>query len=46
VDVALLTGEEVAWLNGYHQRCEEALAPMLQGADLEWLREACRPVVQ
>lgn len=43
-DVALLTGEERAWLDGYHAQVQAILAPQLSGADLAWLEAACAPL--
>lgn len=39
-----LLDEEVSWLNDYHQHVYDVLAPHLEGADLEWLREATQPI--
>ena len=39
-----LLDEEVAWLNDYHQHVYDVLAPHLEGADLEWLRQATLPI--
>lgn len=39
-----LLDEEVQWLNDYHQHVYDVLAPHLDGADLEWLREATQPI--
>ena len=39
-----LLDEEVQWLNDYHQHVYDMLAPHLDGADLEWLREATQPI--
>ena len=44
VDVALLTTEERAWFDGYHQQVRAVLAPQLMGADLMWLEAACAPL--
>ena len=44
VDVALLSAEERAWLNAYHARVREVLAPQLSGAELAWLEAACAPL--
>lgn len=43
--VELLSPSEIAWVNAYHAQCEEALAHMLSGEVLGWLRKACRPLV-
>jgi Xaa-Pro aminopeptidase len=44
VDRALLSPAEVGWLNAYHARVREVLAPQLQGEVLAWLEEACAPL--
>ncbi|MDT0506733.1 aminopeptidase P family protein [Novosphingobium sp. MMS21-SN21R] len=41
VDVSLLSGDELAWLNQYHAAVLAVLAPQLSGADLAWLEETC-----
>ena len=41
---ALLTAEEKQWLNDYHQMVCEKLAPYLDGEDLAWLRDHCKPI--
>ena len=40
VDRSLLTTEEVQWLNSYHQMVYNRLAPHLDEANRQWLREA------
>jgi Xaa-Pro aminopeptidase len=37
-----LSADERAWLCKYHQQVWETLSPLLDEADREWLREACR----
>ena len=37
---ALLTRDELAWLNAYHAEVRRKIAPLLKGADRSWLREA------
>jgi len=44
VDVSLLTPAERAWWNTYHIRTHALLAPLLDGADLAWLEQACAPI--
>ncbi len=34
----LLSDQERSWLNGYHQQVRERLAPLLDGASLQWLQ--------
>ncbi len=36
----LLTDEEIEWLNAYHQKVYEALAPSLSAEDRDWLANA------
>ncbi len=44
IDTALLDADEIAWLDGYHARVAEALAPQLSGADAAWLASATAPL--
>ena len=44
VDFSMLQPEEIEWLDTYHRDVFEKLSPYLEGEDLEWLREATRPV--
>lgn len=43
-DLSLLDAEERAWLDDYHRRVFEALAPLLNPAERDWLAEKCRPL--
>lgn len=40
----LLTAEELAWLNEYHQRVYDQLSPNLNEVETAWLKEATRPI--
>ncbi|MET3438219.1 aminopeptidase P family protein [Sphingomonas sp. 1185] len=40
----LLTSQEREWLNAYHARVAEVLAPELEGADRDWLLEKCAAI--
>ena len=40
IDPALLTRDELAWLNAYHAEVRRKIAPLSKGADRSWLREA------
>lgn len=42
--VELLTPQEIKWLNDYHQTVLKVLEPLVDGADLDWLRNACQPI--
>ncbi len=38
IDATLMRPDEIAWLDVYHARVRERLAPLLEGAALDWLR--------
>ena len=40
----LLDAGEIAWLDAYHARVFELIAPQLDGADRAWLQEATAPL--
>jgi Xaa-Pro aminopeptidase len=40
VDPALMSADELAWLDGYHARVRDALSPLLEGAAQDWLAAA------
>ncbi len=44
IDTALLSDAELDWLNTYHATVERALAPLLTGADADWLARKCAPL--
>ncbi|WP_428673999.1 aminopeptidase P family protein [Reyranella sp.] len=44
VDVSLLTEAEKKWLNAYHTRVREVVAPQVDEATRAWLTEATRPL--
>ncbi|MGK6321949.1 aminopeptidase P family protein [Sphingomonas sp. DT-51] len=46
IDVALLTHDELAWVDAYHARVEAALAPLLPADDATWLEARCRPLAR
>lgn len=45
VDTTLLSGDEIEWLNAYHQQVKTTIAPLLdatKNADvISWLKQAC-----
>lgn len=43
-DTSIMSADEINWVNEYHERVLAELAPGLDGEDLEWLRQACRPL--
>ncbi|KAK4416527.1 Aminopeptidase P1 [Sesamum alatum] len=44
MDVSLLVPEEIEWLNNYHSRCRDILAPYLNTSEMEWLKKATEPI--
>lgn len=44
IDVRLLDAAEVAWVDSYHARVREALAPLVDAATLAWLDEMTQPL--
>ncbi|MBO1241453.1 aminopeptidase family protein P, partial [Bordetella holmesii] len=45
IDAALMRPDEIAWLNDYHRQVRERLAPLVQGAALDWLLTRTEPLV-
>ena len=44
IDKALMTTEEIDWLNAYHARVAAEIGPDLEGEDKTWLEAACQPI--
>jgi Xaa-Pro aminopeptidase len=44
IDASLLTDAERHWVDAYHARVRDALAPRVAGDDLAWLKDATRPI--
>ena len=44
IELSLLTEEEIAWLNAYHRRVQEALTDRLDPQDRSWLSEQTAPL--
>ncbi|MFK7977629.1 MAG: aminopeptidase P family protein [Halioglobus sp.] len=44
LDTALLNEAETDWLNAYHARVEKTIGPMLDAANLAWLKQAAAPL--
>ncbi|XP_030469102.1 aminopeptidase P1 isoform X1 [Syzygium oleosum] len=44
INLSLLTPEEIDWLNTYHSKCRDILAPYLDDAEMAWLKKATEPV--
>ena len=44
IDLSQLRPDEIAWLNGYHARVRQQLAPRLSGDALAWLNTRTEPI--
>jgi Xaa-Pro aminopeptidase len=44
IDPTLLTSDETAWLDRYHARVAQTLAPLVEGDARAWLEAATRPL--
>lgn len=44
VEPSLMTAAEIAWLDAYHARTRELVAPQVTGDTLAWLEAATRPL--
>jgi len=44
IDPALLTADEIAWIDAYHSKVRDRIAPELDPATVRWLQQAAAPV--
>ncbi len=44
IERAMLSANEVTWLDGYHVGVRESLTPLLDGDTAAWLAAATRPL--
>lgn len=44
IETALLTAEEIAWVDGYHAEVRALLSPRLAGEDLAWMERETQPL--
>ena len=44
IDVSLMTADEIAWLDSYHARVAETVAPLVDKDTANWLAAATRPL--
>ncbi|MFZ0695038.1 MAG: aminopeptidase P family protein [Alphaproteobacteria bacterium] len=44
IDRALLTEDEIAWVDSYHARVRETLSPLVDAETADWLKEATNPL--
>src|SRR5499427_843239 len=46
IDPSLLDENEIAWLDEYHSRVRETLAPLVDGSTARWLAAATEPIAR
>ena len=46
IEPALLSPEELDWLNAYHARVLREIGPFLEGVELKWLQSAGAPITR
>ncbi len=44
IDKSLLSAAEVDWVDSYHAKVRDILAPQMEGEDLAWLDRECAPL--
>jgi Xaa-Pro aminopeptidase len=44
IDRALMTADEIVWLNAYHARVAQTLSPLVDDATKQWLAAATKPI--
>ena len=44
IDRDLMSAAEIAWLDAYHQETWDKISPLVDGAVLDWLRQATAPL--
>jgi Xaa-Pro aminopeptidase len=44
INAGMLTEKERAWLNAYHAKVVEVIAPQLEGEVRAWLEAECKPM--
>lgn len=44
LDLSLMTGDEIAWLDAYHARVLGEIGPLVEGSALDWLKAATAPL--
>jgi Xaa-Pro aminopeptidase len=44
IDVAMLSDQELDWLNDYHAKVLALIGPQLSGEDKAWLERQCAPL--
>ncbi|XP_022775276.1 probable Xaa-Pro aminopeptidase P [Durio zibethinus] len=44
IDLSLLTPEEIEFVNTYHSKCRQILAPFMDKNEMDWLNKATEPL--
>ncbi|KAJ3673127.1 hypothetical protein LUZ60_006501 [Juncus effusus] len=44
MDLALMSPEDIDWVNSYHSDCKKFLAPYMNEKEMEWLNKATQPI--
>ncbi|MBQ1874576.1 MAG: aminopeptidase P family N-terminal domain-containing protein [Paludibacteraceae bacterium] len=44
IEMSLMTEQEIAWINAYHERVYKETAPLLNEQEREYLRKKCEPL--
>ena len=44
IDVSIMDGHQINWINEYHAKCLDQISPILEGDALAWLKDACSPL--
>ena len=44
IDPAMMSDDELDWLNAYHARVESEIGPLVEADVVEWLSAACAPI--
>ena len=44
IEPAMMSGAEITWLDGYHERVRHALSPLVDSETREWLANVTRPL--
>ena len=42
INIGMLSADEIAWVNAYHQRVRDQIGPLVDGETSEWLTEVTR----
>ena len=44
IDLDLMTGDEIAWVDAYHARVAEEIGPLVDKATAAWLKDVTAPL--